>query len=121
MPEKTVREMTALERRHYSLEARMFHAVEMASAVLGLVALLIGLGLYLHALVCNLYAHHWFLCSCRLVSLSGRCKHPGRKSHLFDVARKTEHFSTSQMTQIDANPYKSCEKGVRFGVLVYAL
>ena len=51
MPEKTVREMTALERRHYSLEARMFHAVEMASAVLGLVALLIGLGLYLYALV----------------------------------------------------------------------
>ncbi len=41
MPEKTVREMTALERRHYSLEARMFHAVEMASAVLGLVALLL--------------------------------------------------------------------------------
>lgn len=51
MPEKTVKEMTALERRHYSLEARMFHAVEMASAVLGLVALLIGLGLYLYALV----------------------------------------------------------------------
>ena len=47
MPEKTVREMTALERRHYSLEARMFHAVEMASAILGLVALLIGLGLVL--------------------------------------------------------------------------
>ncbi len=51
MPEKTVREMTAMERKHYSLEARMFHAVEMASAVLGLVALLIGLGLYLYALV----------------------------------------------------------------------
>lgn len=52
MPEKTVREMTAMERKHYSLEARMFHAVEIASAVLGLVALLIGLGLYLYALVC---------------------------------------------------------------------
>jgi sigma-B regulation protein RsbU (phosphoserine phosphatase) len=51
MPEKTVREMTALERRHYSLEARMFHAVEMVSAVLGFVALLIGLGLYVYALL----------------------------------------------------------------------
>ena len=51
MPEKTVREMTALERRHYSLEARMFHAVEMTSAVLGLVALMIGLGLYVYALL----------------------------------------------------------------------
>ena len=30
-----------MERKHYSLEARMFHAVEMASAVLGLVALLL--------------------------------------------------------------------------------
>ena len=51
MPEKSIREMTAVERKHYSLEARMFHAVEMACAVLGLVALLIGLGLYLYALV----------------------------------------------------------------------
>ena len=40
-----------MERRHYSLEARMFHAVEMSSAVLGLVALLIGLGLYVYALL----------------------------------------------------------------------
>jgi len=51
VPEKTVREMTAMERKHYSLEARMFHAVEIASTVLGFVALLIGLGLYLYALV----------------------------------------------------------------------
>ena len=51
MPEKTVREMTAMERKHYSLEARMFHSVEMFSAVLGLVALLIGLGLYVYALL----------------------------------------------------------------------
>ena len=51
MPEKTVREMTAMERKHYSLEARMFHAVEIASAVLGFVALLIGLGLYVYALL----------------------------------------------------------------------
>ena len=51
MPEKTVREMTAIERKHYSLEARMFHAVEISSAVLGLVALLIGMALYVYALL----------------------------------------------------------------------
>ena len=51
MPEKTVREMSAVERKHFSLEARVFHAVELACAILGLVALLIGLSVYLYALV----------------------------------------------------------------------
>ena len=46
MPEKSVREMSELERQHYSLAARTFHATVMGAAVLGLVAFLIGLGLY---------------------------------------------------------------------------
>ena len=51
MPKKTVREMTDLERKHYSLSARVFHAVIMGSAILGLVAFCIGMGLYTLALV----------------------------------------------------------------------
>ena len=51
MPEKSVREMSSLERKHYSLAARVFHATLMASLVLGLVMLLIGLGLYTYSLV----------------------------------------------------------------------
>ena len=51
MPEKTVREMNDRERLHYSLAARVFHSALMGSVVLGLVALLIGLGLYTNALV----------------------------------------------------------------------
>ena len=51
MPEKTVREMNEMERKHYSLAARVFHSALMGSVVLGLVALLIGLGLYTNALV----------------------------------------------------------------------
>ena len=51
MPEKSVREMSELERQHYSLAARTFHATVMGAAVLGLVAFLIGLGLYTYALV----------------------------------------------------------------------
>ena len=51
MPEKTVREMNEMERKHYSLAARVFHSAMMGSVVLGLVALLIGLGLYTNALV----------------------------------------------------------------------
>ena len=51
MPEKNVREMSALERRHYSLEARSFRTTVLGAALLGLVALVIGLGLYTYALV----------------------------------------------------------------------
>ena len=43
MPEKTVREMNEMERKHFSLAARVFHSALMSSIVLGLVALLIGL------------------------------------------------------------------------------
>ena len=51
MPKKTVREMTRLERLHYSLGARVFHATIMGSAVLGLLALLIGLSFYTWSLL----------------------------------------------------------------------
>ena len=51
MPEKTVREMSANERKHYSLSARVFRATLMGSVILGVVALLIGLGLYVSALI----------------------------------------------------------------------
>ena len=51
MPEKSVREMNERERKHFSLAARVFHSALMSSAVLGLVALAIGLGLYTNALV----------------------------------------------------------------------
>ncbi len=51
MPEKSVREMSKLERQHYSLEARTFHAALMEAVVLGVVALAIGLGLYTVSLV----------------------------------------------------------------------
>ena len=50
MPEKSVREMGELERLHHSLAARVFHAVMMGAAILGLVALLIGLGAYAYAM-----------------------------------------------------------------------
>ena len=51
MPEKSVREMSARERRHYSLAARVFHSTIIGTLIVGLVALVIGLGLYSYALV----------------------------------------------------------------------
>ena len=50
MPEKSVREMSRRERAHFSLSAKVFHASLMGSFILGLVAMLIGLGLYTYAL-----------------------------------------------------------------------
>ena len=46
MPEKSVREMTARERRRYSLEGKLFRAILMTCVILGAVLLVIGLGLY---------------------------------------------------------------------------
>ena len=51
MPEKSVREMSAVERKFYSLEARTFHSTVMGAIIFGLAALLIGLGFYTYALI----------------------------------------------------------------------
>ena len=50
MPEKSVREMGALERKHYSLSGKVFRYVIIGSLILGLAAFAIGLGLYTVAL-----------------------------------------------------------------------
>ena len=50
MPEKSIREMSELERQHYSLAARVFHATLFGAFILGAVALLVGLALYAYAL-----------------------------------------------------------------------
>ena len=46
MPDKSVRDMNKFEKLHYSLASRTFHAALRAAIILGLVALLVGLGLY---------------------------------------------------------------------------
>ena len=46
MPSKSVREMSALERQHYSLAARTFHAVLILSLILGSAAVIFGWYLY---------------------------------------------------------------------------
>ena len=50
MPEKTVREMSRLERARHSLANRVFHSTIFGSIILGLTAMAIGLGLYTYAL-----------------------------------------------------------------------
>ena len=50
MPEKSVRQMSRFEREHNSLSARTFRAIISSSILIGLVALLIGLGLFVYVL-----------------------------------------------------------------------
>ncbi len=50
MPEKSIREMSEWERRHYSLAAHIFHSTVRCCIILGLIATIIGLGLYTYAL-----------------------------------------------------------------------
>ena len=49
MPEKNVREMTARERRHYSIAARSFRGVMALAFILGAVAILIDVTMYSRA------------------------------------------------------------------------
>ncbi|MBR2742326.1 MAG: PP2C family protein-serine/threonine phosphatase [Clostridia bacterium] len=50
MPRKSVREMSAQERKRHSLTARVRRAIVRGTVLLGIVALIIGLGLYSYAL-----------------------------------------------------------------------
>lgn len=57
MPEKSIREMSALERRRNSLEAKTFRGLVLTCVVLGLVILLTGLGLFTYTLVKQYISH----------------------------------------------------------------
>lgn len=50
MPEKSYRDMSKLERLHYSLESKTFHTTILGAIILGGISLLIGLSLYAYAL-----------------------------------------------------------------------
>jgi sigma-B regulation protein RsbU (phosphoserine phosphatase) len=51
MPKKSIREMSKLERKHFSLETKTFRSTIMGAFILGLAALIIGMGVYTYTLV----------------------------------------------------------------------
>ncbi len=61
MPEKTVREMSNLERKHYSLEAKTFRATVISCVLLGVILLVVGLGLYSLSLTKQYVSHAFYL------------------------------------------------------------
>ena len=50
MPEKSIRDMNALEQKHNSLSAKTFHAVLLITVILGLTAIVFGFSLYYTAI-----------------------------------------------------------------------
>ena len=50
MPSKSVREMSKLEKAHYSLAAKMFHAILAMALIIGAAAVSFGFYLYVMAL-----------------------------------------------------------------------
>lgn len=51
MPKKTIREMSDVERKHHSLARKAFRSTIVGALVLGLAALIIGLGIYTYTLI----------------------------------------------------------------------
>ena len=51
MPKKSIREMNRLERNHFSLESKTFRSTIMGAIVLGVAALILGLGVYSYTLI----------------------------------------------------------------------
>lgn len=51
MPKKSIREMSKIEKQHYSLASKTFRSTIIGAIVLGVAALIIGLGAYTYALV----------------------------------------------------------------------
>lgn len=61
MPEKSVREMSAAEKRRHSIKAKTFRGMVVIGVVLGLVILVIGLGLYSYTLTRQYVSHAYHL------------------------------------------------------------
>ncbi len=68
MPKKSVREMSKAERRFYSIENRVFHATIQNCILIGLAALIIGLGFYTLALTQQMTEKAFNVCSSASIS-----------------------------------------------------
>ena len=51
MPKKSVRDMKGLELIHYSLAGKVFRATVLGGVIFGLFSLVIGMGVYINALI----------------------------------------------------------------------
>ncbi|MBQ1502231.1 MAG: PP2C family protein-serine/threonine phosphatase [Firmicutes bacterium] len=102
MPDKSVREMSKLERLHYSLPSRVFHTTILGSLILSLVALLIGLGLYTVALA-NQYIGSAFDLSRSAAAIIEKVADAGGcTAQVMDIYRS---LSDEERAQMDTEAY----------------
>ena len=94
--------MSHWERQHYSLAARVFHSVIIGSAVLGLVALLIGLGAYIYAMT-NQYVRESFSLSKSAGAILERSVNTD--SLVRDVMRIYREMTEEERQEVDTDAY----------------
>ena len=124
MPEKSVREMNALERRHFSLAAKTFRASAMGCALLGLVALIVGLGLYALALSGQFIRHAFDIASYASVSATHGADSVGLAEDVMTIYRGlSEEDRQKNGTQEYRDLFSSLnmEKGSDFDILTHML
>lgn len=104
MPQKSIREMSRLERQHYSLASRSFRATIMGAVILGLIALAIGLGLYAVALG-GQYIGEAFNLSRNAQSII--CKDVNVEPLVSEVMERYYAMTPAQRENVDSDAYKA--------------
>ncbi len=124
MPVTTVREMSALERKHHSLQAKTFRASAMGCILLGLIALIIGLGLYSLALTGQVIRHAFDLA----VYASASATHGADAAALAEEVMAIYHDLSEEERQLNGTPeyrelYSSLDlsKGSNHDILIHML
>ena len=104
MPIKSIKEMSAHERRVHSLSARMFSTIVKSCIILGLVILIIGLGLY-GLVLSQQYIDSAFDLSCSAASATGYGADSVSLSKR--VMEKYRSLSEEQIQSIGSSRYKA--------------
>ncbi len=115
MPEKSVRQMSRFEREHNSLSARTFRAIISSSILIGLVALLIGLGLFVYVLTTR-YIDTAFNASKIAESITEKVLDV--KPTVDEIMEIYNSLDPERFADIEAAAYKREERGTKeFGLM----
>lgn len=104
MPEKSIREMSLLERHRHSIGARTFNGLILTCSLLGLVILITGLGLYSYSLVKQYINHAYYTSKIAAQSVSR-----GADTNLLaiEVMNTYRGLSDEQRAMIGTDEYRA--------------
>ena len=97
-------DFSAFDRRQYSLTGRVFHATFFGSIILGLIVLVIGLGLYIYALVGHYIAQSYSL-SCCAASICEKIADVGEFSD--SIMNRYYALSESELSTVGTESYSN--------------